>query len=221
MNNWLKEIIDWSEVWSLLIPVAVLLCTKKIPDAGRPLVMYVCIALLLNFLQDYFWKKRLVFSFSSTPGDNIIFYNTHSIIRFLLFSWFFINIKQPFLQTFKKVLPVAFIIISQVNFMFLQRITTFSSRILGLEAGGILFYCLLYYVNLLMQEEAPGYKRDATFWVVTGISIYTVVSFPLFLYYSKLSVKFQDFAIGIWDLHNVAYCVLCIFIARYFYAVSR
>jgi hypothetical protein len=221
MNHWLKEIIDWSEVWSLLIPLGVLLWVRKIPADARPVALYVCIALLLNFLQDYFWKKRLVFSFSSTPGDNIIFYNIHSIIRFILFSWFFINIKQPFLYSFKKILLVAFIIISQVNFIFFERITSFSSRMLGLEAGSILFLCLLYYVNLLMQEDTSVDKKDATFWLVTGISIYTVISFPLFLFYKTLSVKFQDFAIGIWDLHNVAYCLLCIFIARYFYAVSH
>jgi hypothetical protein len=221
MNNWLKEIIDWSEVWSLLIPIGVLLWVKKIPAVAKPMAVYVCIALLLNFLQDYFWKKRLVFSFSSTPGDNIIFYNIHSIARFTLFSWFFINIRQPFLHSLKKVLLVAFILISQVNFIFFERITSFSSRILGLEAGGILFYCLLYYVNLLMQEDTLVDKKDAAFWLVTGIGIYTVVSFPLFLFYSTLSVKFQDFAIGIWDLHNVAYCLLCIFIARYFYVVSH
>lgn len=213
--------IDWSEVWSLLIPLATILWVKKIPAAARPIFIYVCVALLLNFLQDYFWKKRLVFSFSSTPGDNIIFYNLHSIARFILFGWFFINIKQPFLPTLKKIVLVAFIIISQVNFIFFERITSFSSRILGLEAGGILFYCLLYYLNLLMQEDTSTEKKDATFWLVTGISIYIVISFPLFLFYKTLSVKFQDFAIGIWGLHNVVYCVLCIFIARYFYAVNR
>ena len=221
MFTWLQEIIDWSEVWALLIPLAVLLWIKKIPASAKPIAIYVWVALALNFLQDYFWKNRLLFSFSSTPGDNIIFYNSHSIIRFLLFSWFFICIKQPFLYKVKKILPAVFIIATMINFIFFERFTVFSSRILGIEAGGILFYCLLYYVNQQLQEDTITYKRDETFWLVTGISIYMVVCFPLFLFYNSLSVKFQDFAIGIWDLHNVAYLLLCIFIARYFYAVNH
>ena len=72
-----------------------------------------------------------------------------------------------------------------------------------------------------MQEDELIEKKDPAFWLITGISIYTVISFPLFLFYSVLSVKFKHFAVGIWDLHNFAYCLLSIFIARYFYAVSH
>jgi len=118
------------------------------------------------------------------------------------------------------VLPV-FIIITLVNFIFFEPVTRFSSRVLGIEAGFTLFYCLLYYLNLLMQDEILTDEQQPIFWMVTGISIYMVVNFPIFLFYQVLAVKFKYFAVGIWDIHNIAYCVLGVFIARYFYAVRR
>ena len=72
-----------------------------------------------------------------------------------------------------------------------------------------------------MQEEAIDYKKDPVFLMVTGISIYFVVNFPIFLFYKSLSVDFKIFAVDIWGIHNIAYILLCIFIARFFYAVSR
>ena len=217
----MQQILDWSEAWALLIPVAVLLLNKKSRSVHKPVVLYVCVALVLNFSQNYIWQNGILFDFTSQPGDNIFIYNTHSIIRLLLFSWFFIQIKQPILSWVKKMIPVIFIVFVVINFTVFEKYTDFSSRTFSLETGLLLFLCLLYYVNQQLQEDAITYKRDETFWLVTGISIYMVVCFPLFLFYNSLSVKFQDFAIGIWDLHNVAYLLLCIFIARYFYAVNH
>lgn len=219
MPNWLQQIIDWSDVWVLAIPLAFSFAVKK-KRTGliMPILIYVYAALALNFLQNYFWKNKLVFSFSSVPGDNIIFYNTHSIIRFILFGLFFIQLKQPFLFRFKKAMLWAFVIIAILNFSFFQPFTKFSSRILSIEAGGLLFYCLLYYINLIIQDDDTPAKRTQEFWLVSGIAIYMVISFPIFLFYEKLSTQFKGFAVNIWDLHNFAYLLLSISMAKYFYA---
>lgn len=218
----LKEILDWSEVWALLIPLAVLIWKRKIPKAAMPLVLYASIALVLNICQDVIWKNHLVFFYSSKPGDNIIFYHIHSIIRLLLFSWFFVQLQQPFLHKTKRVVPFVFIIIVLINYVFFESIfTRFNSSMLGLEALVILFYCMVYFLNLLIEEEAVSYKKNATFWMVTGISIYVVINFPIFIFYKSFSDTALKFAVGIWDLHNITYIMLCIFMAKYFYNVSN
>lgn len=222
MLNFFTEIIDWSEVWALLIPLTVLVCKRSVTQAAIPLVIYTCIALVLNLLQDYIWKNQLVFFYSSQPGDNNIIYNIHSIIRLLLFSWFFINIKQPFQYKIKKIVPIVFVIITFANFVFLgNKFTNFSSRLLGLEALGILYYCMVYFLNLLIDEAGIPYKKNATFWMVTGISIYVVINFPIFIFYKSFSETAQKFAIDIWDLHNITYIMLCFFLAKYFYTDSH
>ncbi|MEN9572040.1 MAG: hypothetical protein RL172_3271 [Bacteroidota bacterium] len=217
MYGWLKEIIDWSEVWALLIPACVLLYNRQLSRLAIPLLYYVCIALVLNFLQDYFWKKRLIFSFSSVPGDNIIFYHLHSIIRFICISWFFSKLPLFFSSKIKGIIPLLFLLFVLINFIFFEPFTKFSSRLLGLEAGLLLFYCLQYFLGLMLSEEPLTIRGNHVFWMVTGISIYMVINFPVFLFYKKISLKFSEFAISIWDLHNFSYIMLCFFIARFFY----
>ena len=215
----IKWLLDRSEVWALLIPLTVLIWKGK-GYKETPVVVYVCLAFVLNFLQDYIWKEAVQFSFSSEPGDNLFLYNISSIVRLLLFSWFFLQLKQPFLSTVKKLIPFVFLIFVAVNFLFFEKFTSLSSRIMGLETGLVLFYCILYYLWLFMQEDTFEYKKYPSFRLVTGLSIYVVVNFPIFLFYKSLSIKFRYFAVGLWDIHNIAYIVLCIFIASFFYAVS-
>jgi hypothetical protein len=218
----LKLILDWSEVWALLIPLTVLIWKWKIRAEAMPLAIYVCIALVLNVLQDYIWKYQLVFFYSTQPGDNRIFYHIHSIVRLLLFSWFFIQLKQPFLHKIKRVVPIVFAIIAIVNYTLFESIfTQFSSGMLSIEALGILFYCMVYFLNLLIEEEGTSYKKNATFWMVTGISIYVVINFPIFIFYKWFSENAKIFAIDIWDLHNITYIMLCSFMAKYFYTESH
>lgn len=183
--------------------------------------MYVCIAFVLNFAQDYIWVFGITFAFSSTPGDNIILYNTHSIIRLLLFSWFFIQLKQPILSGLKKIVPFIFVILTLVNFIFFEKYTDFSSRTLSSESGFLLFYCLLYYLNILSLDHHIVYKTSPEFWIVTGLSIYVVINFPIFLFYKNLSAKYENFATHIWDVHNITYIIFCILIAKGFNVSKR
>ena len=213
----MQQILDWSEAWALLIPITVLLLNKKSRSVHKPVVLYVCIALVLNFSQNYIWQNGISFDFTSQPGDNIFIYNTHSIIRLLLFSWFFIQIKQPILSWVKKMIPVIFIVFVLINFTVFEKYTDFSSRTFSLETGLLLFLCLLYYVNILVQDQQVVYKKNPAFWITTGLSIYVVITFPIFLFYKEISAKYEYFAIHIWDLHNISYIIFCIFIAKAFH----
>jgi hypothetical protein len=209
------SLLDWSEVWALFIPIIILFLTREFAKSSKPVIFYLFLAVILNFAEDYIWKNGIKFSFSTQPGDNNFIYNTHSIVIILLFSWFFICIKQPILSGVKKIIPVIYIVFVFINFSKFEKFTDFSSRTLGLEAGLLLFYCLIYYLNVLLQDQSIIYKKPE-FWIITGLSIYVVVNFPIFLFYNYFALKFENFAIDIWDVHNIAYIIFCIFIAKAF-----
>jgi hypothetical protein len=101
----MQEILDWSEAWALLIPLIVLLL-KKPSRLLFPVACYVWIGLLLNIAQNSIWKFAIEFPFSSQPGDNIFIYHTHSIMRCLLLSWFYINLRQSIFGRLIKFLPM-------------------------------------------------------------------------------------------------------------------
>ncbi|MEO6488941.1 MAG: hypothetical protein ABIO04_03290 [Ferruginibacter sp.] len=192
----------------------------KANSITKPIVLYVWIAFVLNISQICIWKFGIVFNFSSQPGDNVFIYNTHSIVRLLLFSWFFLQIKQSLLPWSKKLVPVIFIIFILVNFIFFERFTGFSSRTLSLETGLLLFNCLLFYFNISMQDQELAFAKDPAFWITTGLSIYVVVNFPIFLFYNQITARYENFAVHIWDLHNITYIILCLFIARGFFLIK-
>jgi hypothetical protein len=69
-----------------------------------------------------------------------------------------------------------------------------------------------------LQDDNEEVKRPADFWIVTGLTIYVSISFFIFLFQNMLVKQLQDTAVSIWKIHDIAYIILCIFIAKAFYA---
>lgn len=217
MPNILSEIFDWSEVWAPLIPLLVLLKHRRQPSYFKPVIIYLVLAFVVDLTIDAGWKFK-----SYVPvwlKDNNYLYNVHSIIRFICFVSFFEMLDQPFLQKFKKVVPYLSAAFLFVNFYWLEKFVVpnkFSSRLLSVEAGLLLFYCTRYFLYR-QREERVSPIQPPDFWVVIGLSIYVVINFFIFLFYSTLiDKKMNDTAIALWNVHNVAYIVFCLFIAKAF-----
>jgi hypothetical protein len=222
MRTILKEILRWSEVWAPLIPLIFILKSKQIKTYLKPVSLYVWIALFLNTATDVLWRFKDDFGFHE--GDffwsNNFIYNTHSIIRLLLFSWFFILLRQRFMHRVKAILPFIFIAFAIVNFSFYENyfnVNHLSSRLLTIEAAILIFYCLQYFIYLLLEESGVPLRKQPGFWVVVGLSLYMSASFFIFLFYTYLIQQNVTFAVNIWDVHNVAYIIFCICLARAFY----
>ena len=228
MKHFLQQVLDGSEVWALLIPIFFILRQKQKVTYLKPVQLYVWIALILNIAIVLISKRNQWFGLPEYPqpawlGSNNFIYNIHSVARFLLFSWFFILLNQTFFYKIKKSLPVLFVLCGLVNFIFFENFFyywSFSGRLISIEATLLLFYCLLYYMHMLRDEES-SFRKSPSFWVVTGLSIYVVVNIPIFLFYMALLKQFEDFTIGIWDIHNLSYILFCIFIAKAFYESKR
>jgi hypothetical protein len=219
----LKTILDWSEVWALLIPLAVLVFKRKQPAILKPVIVYVWAAFIINLFIDLIWKYFRHLDVSLFLKSNNYLYNFHSIIRLLLFSWFFIQLKQPYLATLKKMIPFVFLAFVVINFFvpsgFRQNFFEFaflSSRLLSIEAAFLLFYCIQYYLFKL-KDQNDSLIMGSVFWVVTGLCTYAVINFFIFFYYAALSKAPTKFASDIWYVHNVSFIILCIFIAKAFY----
>jgi len=194
---------------------------KQSPAYMKPLKIYVILALIINtfaiLIQEYKQKWGI------HPGDflwsNNFLYNTQSILRLLTFSAFFIMLNQRFMHRVKRIVPFLFIIMTLVNFIFFEDYFDIylSSRLLATEAALLLFYCLQYFIYLLIEERGTSLKSQPGFWTVTGLSIYVSVSFFIILFYTYMASVDWKLAYDIWDIHNLVYVLLCIGIARTFY----
>jgi len=148
-TGWIKTILDWSEVWALLIPITVFLFKRKQPGYMRPVVFYLFLGLILNTLCDigYVFKS---FAGSLLQPNNYL-YNIHSIVRFACFSSFFIGLQQPMLPLLKKILPFVVYGFIAINFFFFEdffRASPLSSRLFAAETGALLIYCAFYFFFL-------------------------------------------------------------------------
>ena len=86
-GKYIEQVLDWSEVWALCIPISVLLFSgRKQPAFIKPVIIYLWVALALNLLADIIanFKTYLPgWAYSNNP-----LYNIHSIVRFTMFHTF-------------------------------------------------------------------------------------------------------------------------------------
>ena len=221
MRELLLSVMNWSEVWAPLIPLAVLLYKKHQPHFLKPVIVYLFIALFINLAGDLIDVTK--HSLPSWLQSNNPLYNVHSIIRFVCFSYFFTAVPYTSAGISKYVIPVVSILIIIINFGFIENFGNpnhLSGNLLAAEAYMLLVYCMQYYLSKLKNEE-DDVTSGADFWVVTGLAVYVVINFFVFLFYVPMLQQDVTLAINIWYLHNVAYIVLCIFITKAFYEPAR
>jgi hypothetical protein len=121
------------------------------------------------------------------------------------------------------ILPLIALLVFVVNFSFAENFWSpdrLGGNLLTEEAYLLLIYCMVYYLGKL-RDEADDVASGPDFWVVTGLSIYVVVNFFVFLFYLPMLDSDVSLAMNIWNVHNIAYIILCIFITKAFYEPAR
>lgn len=223
LNKLIGIILDWSEVWAVLIPLLVSWFYRKQSVFLKPVVIYLWLAFLLNLAGDIIAAFRVNYHFPSWLQSNNPLYNIHSVVRFTCFSYFFVSLKQPSFGAFKKLLPLASLAFLIINFKFFEKFFYkghLSGNLLTAESYLLLIYCMLYYLEDL-KDENDMITNYASFWVVTGLTIYVVINFFVFLFYVPMLDQNFILADKMWNIHNVAYIIFCLFIAKAFYATNR
>ena len=220
MVDFLINILDWSEVWALIIPLAVLLFRRQQPATLKPIIVYLWIAFILNVAIDIIVVINLD---PKSDLSNNPLYNMHSIARFICFSLYFINLPRSSFTKFKKVLAAVSAVFLIINFSFFEKFfnyNTFSGYLLSAEAYILLVYCMLYYLTEL-KNDSDNLFNTSHFWIVTGLSIYVVINFFVFLFYIPLFDVDENLAANIWNVHNIAFIIFCLFITKGLYGSHR
>ncbi len=221
MIDFLLTAFNWSEVWALLIPLTVLLFHRKQPATLKPIIIYLCLAFILNLgidiimLINIYYRKFIM--------SNNFLYNMHSVVRFVCFGLYFMQLPQASFIKFKKALAAVSVIFIVINFSFFENFfnyNSFSGSLLATEAYILLVYCMLYYLSEL-KDDSKNLFSGPDFWVVTGLSVYVVINFFVFLFYLPMIDVDEDLAVNIWNVHNIAFIIFCLFITKAFYGSHR
>lgn len=216
-----QVILDWSEMWALLIPLITYFFYRHQPAYFKVILVYLWLALVLNSVGDLIgdFKRHL----PSWMQSNLILYAIHSISRFICFTYFFFMIRQSHFSRLRKILPFLYLLFVVANYILLEDYLDqnhLSGNLFTIEAYFLLIYCLLYYLAKL-RDEVESFWDDQTFWIVTGLSIYVVINFFIFLFYVPLITENASLAEKMWSIHNVAYIILCLSITKAMYVPVR
>lgn len=221
MKDYLLLALDWSEVWALMIPLAVLLFRRQQPASLKPIIIYLWLALVLNLAIDIIMAintYRHNYNLSNNP-----LYNIQSVARFACFSLFFMQQPQPSFTKFKNVLAAAAIVFLVINFIFFENFfnpESLSGNLLATEAYLLLVYCMLFYLSELKDDDKNLFNSPH-FWIVTGLGIYVVVNFFVFLFYIPMLHVNWALSVDMWNVHNIAYIIFCLFITKALYGPFR
>lgn len=202
----------------MIIPILLLLLYRQQPRSLRPIIIYLWLGFVLNIAIDVIAQIN---AYAHILSNNPL-YNIHSVVRFGCFSLYFIHLQKNSFSSFKKSLALIALTFLVVNFIFFENFfnpDSFSGNLLSVEAYFLLVYCMLFYLAELRDEN--NLFNSPHFWIVTGLSIYVVTNFFVFLFYIPMLDVNTHLAINIWNVHNMAFIVFCLFIAKAFYDPIR
>lgn len=204
-----------------MFPLGVLLFRRNQPSTIKPIRWYLFLGFALNLAIDII----MLLNMQREEGylSNNPLYNLHAVVRFACFSAYFIHLPQNSFRQIKKGLALVSFLFLLVNFIFFENFfnyNSFSGNLLATEAYLLLIYCMLYYLSELKDDNKNLFK-GADFWIVTGLCIYVVVNFFVFLFYLPMINVDVKLALNIWNVHNIAFIVFCFFITKALYGSAR
>jgi len=208
---------DWSEVWALLIPLIIILIYKPLGRKVRPLVFYVIIAFLLNFLAvfviEYYYLAPL---WLNEKGNNL-YYNLHSFIMVVFFSWYILTIRPNKYVLLLKAFLAIYILFVLINFAFFEPTYLLSSRHFTAGSIVLLLMCLSYFFHSMQDDSQINWIKHPSFIICTGVCLYQAVTFFVFLFiyplYDDAYNKNLSFAMLMMRVYQVVFVLFCILIA--------
>jgi hypothetical protein len=212
VNKFFLTLLDWSELWATILPIIVWILKKPQQKVLLPIKIYLFVSFILNIIID-------LANFKIYKNNNPL-YNLESIFRLFIFMWFFLENGIPISTKKFSYLVSLILILIVINFLFWGSFIKFDSPAFSIEAITLIVYCVTYFLKKL-KEDNSSFAYDPSLIIITGLAIYETVCFPVFLFYQTLAEQTKDYAVNIWDVHNIAYIVFCLFIARAFYGSSK
>jgi hypothetical protein len=211
MGNIINELLRWSEVWPLLIPLTILLIFGNRERRMRPVIAYIIAAFLLMLLANgpLYYPKY----FPDWMRNNNILFNALSFLRTVLIGWFIISIPQLKIYKFLKYIYAAYIVAIFVFYTFFQTPLVFS--VWALVGGNIvlLFFCITYFLGTILDEEYKLVLKEPEFLICTGFSLYEALNVFVHLFFDALFKINPDFGFGTLKFSKYTLIVLGILLA--------
>lgn len=181
--------------------------------------------LLLNIGTDF-----ITYFFSLKGIKHVIFLeSTNTVFALIEVVSFFYLFKNTLYSIFiNKVIKIFWLVFITLCIFFvwklfgnnatLNQITNYSFLINCIEFFMMLILCLQYFYHLLTKEvrELIPLSRKPSFWIISGLFFYCVVSLPLLLIGDRLFLKNKDLYLNVGSIHYISFSLLFLCLAKAF-----
>lgn len=179
----------FTELFLLIVEISaliILISKRRNSKIGKLFIIYVSFDLLILFISYCFTfksdlrseEKLEIFSLF-----NVLVANIELVVYFLYFNSTLQNKK---IRSYLFYSAIAFTILSLIyilsRFNFLSDRPEYFSFLLGcLEFILVLPPCIVYYIELFKKVNSIPLSKRPSFWIITGIFFYCLISIPYFL----------------------------------------
>lgn len=195
------------EIFSPLIPlIAFFLHRQKKARWLTVLLIYLLVYMLLLIS---------AFILKWTHHSNIISYFIVNIISFIAFGVIIsIFLNKRFFFRLNLVIIIITTLFAIGNAIWLEKLEFFNSNSAALDHLILICYCLYYFKLQLKQPGNVFVEKQTSFWIISGIFIYSGGNFFFFAFYNFLTLSNQVLAMNIWYITDVLILTMNIFFAK-------
>lgn len=218
MGNLLEKLNDWSEVWSLMIPLAIILIYRLQGSAIRYIKIYILVALALNLVATLLY----VYHKSMPPflKNNNIYYNLHSFVRVVLFSFFMFKI-HPRLNWIYKPVFYTYLALVLINFSFFETPLFVSSRLFAAEGIILMGFSVIFLLHAIQDESTVNWLKQPSLLIWTGVGLYEAITIFIFLFFYPLYTSDREFGEITMTIRKMTYVLFCLLVAIALFIYSK
>ena len=194
------------ETYSPLIPLATLLIKRSRKSSW--------VILLISYLAIYLSLVYAANNFFSGNKNNNIIYIVLTGVTFCFFALILEQFLSAKFKFYNRVVILIAVLFFVANAIFWEGTFLFNSY--SSAAGNLILlgYCIYYYKLQLEKPQIIFVERLPSFWIVSGIFIYSAGNIFLFSMYNSLTQNHHLFTYEMWDINIILILIMNISFAK-------
>lgn len=144
------------------------------------LLIVLWLIVIIETLGAFYIEWHIYYIDENGVKYNLALFNLLYLIVYPVFYYIYYNtLKTNKYRTMIKVFFVGFILISLINWAFIQNFFTENSKYPDIIGSLFLTICIIFYfIELLRSEKIIRFQRSVPFWISIGLLIYYTSTIP-------------------------------------------
>ena len=174
---------------------------------------------LSAFLWSYSLHKTSWWNFSP---NNIWIYNSYLIPQYLFYIYFFSKtVGVRWMSKTGLYIGIGYFLVATQNLLFIQKLFLVNYITIILANFIIVFFTLIYFIQLMKAKEVIRLSRQPLFWIAAGSFIFHLGSLPCFILYNYISAGNSLLATSLFRIIIMLNCIMYLLYSIAFLCTKR